>query len=183
MRQALAVLVTALAVTGCSTASYQSTQVGVIRSMLALAGSREVDPSALNDEVLHVDTVPLPPQRAWVELVRAWSTLRLPVTRADEPNLRLGGSAQPMGQIGGSKPSAWLDCGHGMADVYADQYEVTFSMAARVMPLEGGSTIESIIRATAKPRDVSTNAFKCTSLGALETRLAELIRQRGASED
>jgi hypothetical protein len=179
MRLAIVTLAAVLVLAGCSTtAATQNTEIAVIRSLLTLAGSREVDPSTLDREVLHVDTVALPPPRAWVEVVRAWSTLRIPVTGVDTTTFRIGGSSQPMGLIGDSKPSAWLDCGHGMAEANADQYQVTFSMATRVMPLEGGSAIESIIRATARPRDVSTESFRCTSLGTLERRMAELIRQR-----
>jgi hypothetical protein len=180
-RAALALTATLL-LAACATATYENTQVGVIRSLLQLAGSREADESALDREVLRVDTVAAPPQRAWVEVVRAWSTLRIPVTRADTIAYRIGGSTQPLGLIGGQKPSAWLDCGRGIAEVYADQYEVTFSMAMRVMPRDGGSTIESIIRATARPRDVSTESFRCSSLGTLETRVAEMIRQRTGTE-
>ena len=83
---------------------------------------------------------------------------------------------------GDALPSAWLDCGHGMAEVYADQYQVTFSMATRVMPIDSTrSTIESIIRASARPRDVSTEPFRCSSLGTLEIRIAEMIRQRAGT--
>jgi hypothetical protein len=178
MRRAAA-FAAVLAFAACSAAAYESTEVARIRSLLRLAGSREIDPSALDREVLRVDTVAAPPERAWLELVRAWSTLRIPVTGADTLNYRIGGSALPLGLVGGQKPSAWLDCGHGMAEVYADQYEVTFSMAAQVTPLAGaGSTIESIIRASARPRDVSTEPFRCTSLGTLELRVAEMVRQR-----
>ena len=172
------VLAVSCLLSACSAATYQTSQIAVIRSMLTLAGSHETDPSILDREVLHVDTVALPPQRAWVELVRAWSTLRLPVNGADEANYRIGGSTLPLGPIEGNRPSTWLDCGHGLSDAYADQYQVTFSMATRVVPLDSGSTIQSIIRATAKPRDVSTDSFRCTSLGTLEKRIAEMIRQR-----
>jgi hypothetical protein len=182
MRRAFAALIALVLGAACSRAAYENSQTGVVRSMLQLAGSRESDPSALDRETLHVDTVPLPSARAWPELVRAWATLRLPVTGADTVRYRVGGSAQPLGLIGGSKPSAWIDCGHGMAEAYADQYQVTFSMATRVMPLDSTrSTIESIIRASARPRDVSTEPFRCSSLGTLEIRIAEMIRQRAGT--
>lgn len=171
-------LLAAVLLTACASGGPPNTQVTVIRQMLRLAGSHEADPHALDHEVLVVDTVAVPPARAWVDLVRAWGTLRIPVTGVDESNLRIGGSTLPFGLIGGSKPSAWLDCGHGMAEAYADQYQVTFSMASRVMPIDSNSTVESIVRASARPRDVSTEAFRCTSLGTLEKRVAEAIRQR-----
>ena len=183
MRRAAAALAAALALAACSTAGTpQTTEVAVLRSLLQLAGSHEFDPNALDREVLHVDTVAAPPQRAWLELVRAWSTLRLPVTGADTINYRIGGSTLPLGLIGGQRPSAWLDCGQGMTVAYADEYEITFSMGARVMPLGGPSTIESIIRATAKPRDVSTDPVRCSSLGTLEGRIARMIRERTGTE-
>jgi hypothetical protein len=180
MSRVTAALVATLALTvACATATSEDTEVDVIRSMLRLAGSHEADPSALDREVLHVDTVAAPPARAWPELVRAWATLRLPVTGADTINYRIGGSTLPLGLIGGQRPSVWLDCGHGMSEANADQYQVTFSMAARVMPLDTSrSTIESIIRSSARPRDVSTESFRCTSLGTLELRIAQMIRQR-----
>jgi hypothetical protein len=178
----VAALIALLGIAGCSAAAYESTDVAVIRSMLDLAGARQRDPNALDREVLHVDTVPLRPDRAWLELARAWNTLRIPVTGVDEERRRIGGSVLILGVIGGAKPSTWLDCGRGIAETYADQYQVTFSMATRVQPLEGaGSTVESIIRATARPRDVSTEPFKCTSLGTLERRLAQMIRERAGA--
>jgi hypothetical protein len=56
-------------------------------------------------------------------------------------------------------------------------------MATRVMPLgERGSTVETIIRASARPRDVSTTPFRCSSLGTLEIHIAEMIRQRTGAD-
>jgi hypothetical protein len=171
-------LLTTLLLTACASGARPERQTVTIRQMLRLAGSHETDPGALAREVLVVDTVGVAPARAWAELLRAWGALRIPVTGVDEANLQIGGSTLPLGLIGGSKPSAWLECGHGMTDAYADSYQVTFSMASRVAPLDSISTVESIVRATARPRDVSTAPFRCTSLGSLEKRVVEAIRQR-----
>lgn len=184
MRIASALLATLVlsACAGAAALEDPNNEGAAIRRMLTLAGAREADPRDLQDVQLRKDTVALPVERAWEEVVRAYVELRIPVTRADEPNRQIGGSTVPLGLIGGQKPSQWLDCGHGMSDVYANEYEVTFSMATRVVPLDPGrSTVESILRASARPRDVSTSPFRCSSLGTLESRVAEVVRQRTSS--
>jgi hypothetical protein len=170
-------LLAACASAGGGSALNNAGGVTTIRQMMRLAGAHFVDPNALDDEVLSVDTVAAPPDQAWKGLIRAYTALRIPVTRFDENMLWIGGSTQPLGAIGGSRPSAWLDCGHGMADQYADAYLVTFSIATRVVLLDANrSTLQSLVMASAQPRDVSTASFKCSTKGTLEHKIGDIVR-------
>jgi hypothetical protein len=151
--------------------------VATVRQMMSLAGAHFADPTELDHEVLTVDTVFTDPATTWKGVLKAYTGLRIPVTRYDENMLWIGGSTEPLGLIGGRKPSAWLDCGHGMAEQYADAYLVTFSIATRVVLLDAkSSTVQSLVMASARPRDVSTAPFKCSTKGDLEDRIADIAR-------
>ena len=84
-------------------------------------------------------------------------------------NLRLHGS------LGGVRLSAYIDCGSGPMYNPATSYDVNFSATTRVTPREGGATLHTLV--TANARDPTSNApsVHCSSTGAFERRVAQLI--------
>ena len=173
-----------LALAGCAAAANTGRgSVLAMREMLETSGAHVPELDMLAGEVMSVDTIRAAPARTWDALVQAYTVLRLPVVRSDAINMRLGGSAVPLGRVADGPPSAWLDCGRGLGGVYADQYQVQFTVATRLIPLDSAaSVLQTLVMANAKPRDVSTAAFRCTSLSTIEAKIAETVRKEVGTE-
>jgi hypothetical protein len=150
--------------------------------MLRLAGSREADPPRDGSESFVVDTVAAPAAAVFNAVRSAYETLEIPFTFYEADQLRLGGFVQQLGDLEGGRPSSWVDCGRGItAEPYADVYQVSMAVATRVVALDPTtSTVETVIRARARARDVSAELLRCSSFGAFEGRIAELVGSRVA---
>ena len=132
----------------------------------------------------YVDSVPSNPARAWAELPAVFGALGLPVNGLDPKALELRVNGFQVRRVGGKPPSAWLDCGHGaMGGTYADSYQVSLTLSTRLAGKGEGTAVHSSVQATARPRAVSGEPVPCRSLGTLERRVAELLRQRTSGAD
>jgi hypothetical protein len=140
--------------------------------MMTMAGAEFVDHTQLLSEIPTVDSVAETPTVAWQNVLRAYATLRIPVLRYDTIQHAIGGSAEPMGTIGGKHPSTWIDCGRGVSDDYADTHRVAFAIATSVFERPAGSIVETLLVASARPGDVKTDAVKCVTRGTLEAQIA-----------
>lgn len=166
-----------LAATACATAGGSPTGT-VAEQMLRLAGNHDT-PRRDDSEVFWVDTLAAPPARTFVAVAEVYRALGLPLNFADQAALQLGGTVLRLGTVDGKLRSAWLDCGRGpTAQPNADLYDVTLTIASRVVAVEPGSTVETVLRAHADPRDVTADRLPCNSLRTIEPRIAELVRER-----
>lgn len=152
------------------------------RDLLRLAGSREADPPRDGSESFVVDTLTVSASRVFNAVRAAYSTIGIPFTHFDEEQLRVGGFVQVLGELDSERPSTWVDCGQGAtAEPYANQYAVSMAVATRVVAIdESTSTVETVIRARARARDVSADLLRCRSFGTFEARIADLVKGRVA---
>ena len=88
-------------------------------------------------------------------------------------NLRLHGT------LGGTRLSSYIDCGSGTMSSPADTYDVTFSASTYITPRTGGSTLHTLIQASAKDPMASAPSVRCTSTGRFERELARLASAPG----
>jgi len=108
-----------------------------------------------------------------------YGALGLPINFLDRTGRRLGGTIARLLALEGRRPSAWLDCGRGAtATPYADQYDVALTVATRVVSAGESSTVETVVRAFSRARDVTAAPLDCTSLRTLEARIAEPVEER-----
>jgi hypothetical protein len=172
-------VVVALAVLLAGGACASRTGEGAIaHEMLRRAGSREPTPPRDGSEAFSVDTLSAPPDRVLLALRGAYATLGIPVTYYEPTHRRLGGFVRDLHALEGGPPSVWLDCGRGVtAEEYADTYSVSAAIATRVEQVDTATaTIGTVVRARARARDVASDWLRCRSLGSLESRIAELVR-------
>lgn len=125
--------------------------------------------------------VPLPLEQAWAALPAAYEALGL---RGGGPaGERLFG-VQRMDvsrALNGVRLSRYLDCGATVSVPNADSYAVTLQVSTLLTPSTAASTrAETLVQATARPRDTSGNPVACTSTGALERQIAEGLRPAGS---
>ena len=119
---------------------------------------------------------PLP--QVWAALWVAYAELGIPLAIRDTVRTEIGNTGFRPRRIGGMRLSEYLECGRGItATPNADRYDVTVSLKTRLREAEGGGTVLTTeLNATAKPRDVSTNAVRCSSKGTLESRIVEGVK-------
>jgi hypothetical protein len=121
-----------------------------------------------------------PIERVWAVLPQVYEDLGVPLTVHDSVGKRIGNAGFRARRIGGSRLSQFLRCGTGVtATPNADSYLVTMSLTTRLSePDVGGTTIVTLFRATAKPRDVGGMTVNCASTGKLESRISEMVTEK-----
>lgn len=174
MGMVLAVILASCASSGPPTREFQAEE------LLRLAGSLERNPPRDGSETFVVDTLDVSPQRAFMAVRAAYEDIGIPFSFYEAEQLRLGGFIRELGELDGEQPSTWIDCGRGAGVAeYADTYEVSMAVGTRVLALDrGGSVVETVIRARARARDVSSGLLRCRSFGTFEDMVLERVRTR-----
>jgi hypothetical protein len=130
--------------------------------------------SELSKGVFHLSA---PPEDVWLALPTVFEELGVEITLRDPRTRTLGNNGFRMRRIGGARNSTFLDCGYGTTAVpHADAYEVTASLVTSLHPGEqGGTVMETLFAASARPREVSGGNIVCSSKGTLEERMLEVL--------
>jgi hypothetical protein len=141
-------------------------------------GSQEVQLTAAPPNV-HSSVALAPVDQAWAALPGAYAALGLQRAHAvdgAERTYRAGPATVPR-RLGGERPSRFLDCGTTVSMPNADGYEVTLEIVTRLRPEGAAATrVETVVHATARPRETSGNLVSCTSNGQLERRIARHLQ-------
>lgn len=125
----------------------------------------------------HDTPLALAPEAAWQRVLRAYSALRLPVTVVDSARHVIGSqNARVRDQLAGERMSTWISCGQtSIGTRRADSYTIYLTTLTQVRPAATGSTVGSIVTATAESPDGTTRGVQCSSTGALEERLDQVL--------
>ena len=121
-----------------------------------------------------------PIEHVWAVLPQVYEDLGVPLEVHDSSGKRIGNPSFRARRIGGSRLSRFLRCGTGVtATPNADRYQVTMSLTTRLIESdEGGTTILTVIGATARPRDVGGTVVNCASTGRLESQISEMVEEK-----
>ncbi|HUG39155.1 MAG TPA: hypothetical protein VMM12_01655 [Longimicrobiales bacterium] len=124
-----------------------------------------------------VHTLPFPPDSVWRVLPRVYDLLGIEGA-GEVPGQRLYGARnfRPR-RIEEQRLSTYIDCGMGTtATPKADEYAVTMTLVSRLDSApDGGTRVETVMQATARPRATAGNPVRCPSTGRLERRVADLL--------
>lgn len=127
-----------------------------------------------------VATLPLPVEEVWAAVPGTYDRLGLTGGGLLEPGRRAYGFRDRLpSRIARRSPSAYLDCGRGLAGPIADQYEVRLFVFTTVEPDGDGSRVSTLIDASAAPREVRGDPVACTTTGALERLILEELGTAG----
>jgi hypothetical protein len=117
----------------------------------------------------------LPADSALARLRAAYEMASIPVTVFDPATGRVGNSRLLIRRALNREPlSMFVDCGHSMTSVHADQDQLTLSIVSTVRPVAGGgSMVETLLTGSASDRTSGnvTDLLPCSTRGALETRI------------
>jgi hypothetical protein len=132
-----------------------------------------------NEPTPIVLAVAAPLDSVWQRLPGAYAAVGIPDPGVDPGGAKaLGNLSFHPRRLAGHMLSEYLDCGRGITAVpRADDYDVTMSVRTDLTPgRESGTVVTTTVQATAQSRDVSANAVYCRSLGTLEGRIGQWIR-------
>lgn len=91
-------------------------------------------------------------------------------------NLRVHGS------IGGEQLSRYLDCGSAPMHIPANSYDVNLNATSYVTPAGQGSTVHTLVSATARDPLSNSPPVECSSTGEFERSVANMLTHLQASQ-
>jgi hypothetical protein len=125
-----------------------------------------------------VSTLAAPMAQSWNALRAAYDSLGIPVTSQDPQRRIIGNEAWKVRQrIARTPLSRFLDCGSSQIGPNADSYDVVLFVQSQLLPADAGSTkLSTIVEAQARPATYNQAWSRCSTKGALETRIADLVK-------
>ena len=174
MRPSLPLLAAVLTLLSCAAPARQSasTEQRVTTQIHTDGGVYTVDLTRTIDA--WEATLPFSADQVWAVVPGAFEQLGLSGGGLVAPGRHAYGFSDRMPRrIGGLRPSAFLDCGHGMAGPNADQSLVHLYVTTLVEPDGDGARVATTVDATATPHGTSGGQVTCVSTGRLERLLAE----------
>lgn len=118
----------------------------------------------------------------WKALALVYDELKLPVTTLNTDLHRLGvENTRIRRQLGGTRLSKYLSCGERLGQLNADTDDIVLTLLTQVEPAgPGGSTLHTLVDASAKQTGSGGARIHCATTGALELHIVELVRKRTA---
>lgn len=115
----------------------------------------------------------LPIERAWSALPQVYDELGLTHGGRFAPDsFTYGVRDERIERIAGKHMSEYLDCGYSIGGPRADLYDVRITAFTRLTEMDGGTHVETLVQASARPRGVSGNPIACASRATLEPLIA-----------
>lgn len=143
------------------------------------SGGAVVDMSLTRSDPTGRFPIAATPDAVWAVLPGVYAELEIPVTTVVSSARRLGNPTHRVRRrLGGQRMSRFLSCGERLYQAVADTDNITLHLETVVSPAEGGALLTTVVEATARPIGVSGHPINCTSTGALEQRIVELIQEK-----
>lgn len=126
-----------------------------------------------------IDTLWASLDRVWRVLPAVYATLEIPIERFDSEANEIGNSSLKLYRRLGKFPlTRYIDCGTTQIGPNADSYEVMLTVLTKVQRSRADSantTVATSVEAMARPIQFRGDYVRCTSKGALESRLLEVL--------
>lgn len=120
-----------------------------------------------------------PVDKAWAALQSAYATLGIPVTELNQQQRTIGNPTYRIRRRIGDVPTMRaLDCGGDSGMPNAETYQLLLTVKSRIIANEaGGSVVQTTLEGTGRNATTSASSdVRCSSMGALEKRIADLVK-------
>jgi len=178
MRRPISVLVSYLALGACASANGTRTPeasgaVETIRVPSSTGGTAALTTSA----VANVATVVMPLETVWRAMPFVFDSLTIPVTAIDQKGHSIGnGDYHIRRRLGGESLRTYLNCGNTQGALNSETYDIRLSVIAQLSGETPTLTvITTTVQAMARPVSTSGDFIRCSSTGALEARLGNIV--------
>lgn len=170
MRPYIALLVTGLV--ACGGKATPGTVQPTSQSILIGSDVR----MAAND-ANHTTQFSFPIDKVWKALPAAYDSIGLPLTVMDSRQHMIGNQGMKLRQkLGTVALSRYMDCGSAQNTPSADTYDVFLKVVSVVHTTDKGSELVTTMEAAAKPLTYAQEYSRCSPTGALQDKLATLVR-------
>lgn len=168
----------------CASGSSEVTEGGTGLRSVAVgglsSGSRSIE--VRNEASSTAFAVPATLTVVWSTLPPVFEQLGIEPTFVDARQGQIGNPQFRRSRIERRSMSTFLECGSGLTGAYADTYDVTLSILVYLAAgVQGSSVVRTTVDAYATARSTNATSVHCTSTGALERRIRELIEERLAA--
>jgi hypothetical protein len=124
-------------------------------------------------------TVSAPLAEVWRVLPAAYESLNIPVSTVDTATGVMGNSGFNVRRRLGTVPLIRLiDCGTTQGGPSAETYDIRLTVTTRVTAVDGGTRLATTVEPMGKPAAFSGEYIRCSSMGTLESRLADAVKAR-----
>ena len=187
--EALGAVALLLGVSGCASTSASksgdfggsSVQTAVIQNAQGAArGINMVSTTEVNSVLINA-----PVEKAWAALQEAYTTLTIPVTELNQQTRTIGNNAYRVRRRIGDVPTMRaLDCGGDSGMPNAETYQLMLTVKSRIIANDaGGSVVQTTLEGTGKNATTAASSdVRCSSMGALEKKIADLIKAKVAAK-
>lgn len=124
----------------------------------------------------------VPVERAWAAIPAVFGELGIDPNIVDSKQHVFGNAgATYRNSLGRQRMSHYFSCGSQAGMDNADTYDIFARILSQIVPGDGGlSTLRTQVEATAHATGNSGQAIRCSSTGALEARIANMLGQMAA---
>lgn len=133
-----------------------------------------------SNTVARVDTLWTALDRVWKVLPGVYATLEIPIEQFNSEEGTIGNAGLKLYRRLGNFPlTRYLDCGTTQIGPNVDSYEVMLTVLTKVQRSRADSnttTVATSVEAMARPIQFRGDYVRCSSKGALETRLTEVLK-------
>jgi hypothetical protein len=118
--------------------------------------------------------------KAWAAVPTVYGELGIQPSVIDSKQHVYGNAgANIRRSIGNQRMSRYFDCGATAGIANADSYDMLVRVLTQIVPTEGGlSKLRTQAEATAHANAVSGAPVRCSSTGALEARIAQMVSEQ-----
>ena len=127
-----------------------------------------------------VVTLAAPIDRVWTELVAVYAALGIETSTVDRTNRIIGNSSLKVRRrLGTVNLTKYIDCGSTQGTPSAETYEVLITLHSQLQAATpNNTTVTTTFQSMGRPVSVSSEYRTCTSTGALEKSIGDLLRTR-----
>jgi hypothetical protein len=117
---------------------------------------------------------------AWNALQSVYASLEIPLTFRDEAKKSLGNTAfRARRRVGPVPMIRAFDCGGDSGMPNAETYDITMEITSLLTPMPDGRTrLQTLVQGVGRrPASGGASDVRCTSIGGLEKRIADMVAQ------
>ena len=146
-------------------------------SVIGAAGGAQINTPGEN--TTHVQTLPFAVDQVWRMLPAVFDSLGIPVQTLDGVKRTIGITGYAIRRRLKTVPlSRFIDCGTSQMGPSADDYDVRLTVLTTVRAGEGGATVTTSLEALARPLNYAQEYSRCSTKGALEQRIIDVLQAR-----
>ena len=190
MRRIFGVSLALASAIGCASAGSSTSNTPApteTSTRIAMTGATGMQASAGNADVkltstpsVGVATFDAPVDRVWREMGAIYEALGIETNTLDPTRHLIGNPQMKVRRRLGTVPlTKYIDCGSTQGTPSAESYEILLNIHSHVVA-DGatGSKVTTTFQSMGRPVSMSGEYRTCTSTGALEKRIEELLRTR-----